>query len=195
MRHGESVSNEILADTPEQLDDPELFIDSALTSRGKRQAHALRAPFVRRGAILVVTSPLTRAIQTARRVAPVKARVLVHVGLAERLRTAADIGNELAYLQGKYRRVDFAACRTQPSRWWYHGANMRRAALALALRDEPGAFEEPELDFERRVHAFRWWVQARPERIIVIVSHATFINEFVGHSKEIANGEVIRMDM
>ena len=62
-----------------------------------------------------------------------------------------------------------------------HAESVSRSARAL--RHVPCLFQE-------RVKAFSRWVDARPEKIIVLVGHSTYLRELTGMKSRLKNGEL-----
>jgi broad specificity phosphatase PhoE len=173
VRHGQSEFN--AAFERSRPVDPMIF-DPRLTALGRAQAAALAIPAHWAGVELVVTSPLTRAIETALLAfAGTRAPILVHDLHRERLEHSGDVGRARAALAAEFTGLDFGAL---PEIWWHH---------------EPGApgsiAVESEAALRARVAAFRAWLAGRPERDIAVVGHGTFLNRLTGHV--FANCEVL----
>src|SRR5262245_47155873 len=100
IRHGQSAFN-IAFDSLTRID-PMIF-DAPLTTVGQEQAQALRAEVHTLGVELIVTSPLTRAIQTTLHAfgadhAPIRVESL-HT---ERLEHSGDVGRSPKLLRGDF---------------------------------------------------------------------------------------------
>ncbi len=176
IRHGQSEFNaafELI-----RPKDPMIF-DARLTEKGRGQASALAGQGLWHDVQLVVTSPLTRAIETALLAfagTPVPIRVeALH---RERVEHSGDLGRPRAALAGEFGHLEFG---TFPEFWWHH-AEGRPNEIAIESEETLGA----------RVADFRAWLAGRPERNIAVVGHGTFLNRLTGHS--FANCEVLERD-
>jgi glucosyl-3-phosphoglycerate phosphatase len=173
VRHGQSAFN--AAFEPSRHVDPMIF-DARLTALGHAQAAALADPAHWAGVELIVTSPLTRAIETALLIfAGHRAPIRVEALHRERLEHSCDLGRARSILTAEFEALDFAAF---PEIWWKHD-RARPEALVV----------ESEAELTARVSEFRDWLAARPERDIAVVGHGTFLNRLTGHV--FANCEVL----
>ena len=122
IRHGQSEYNKVIAETGK---DP-LLRDAGLTANGQTQAlqarEKLRATLAGRSVPdigLIVMSPLTRAIDTAKLVAPAElypaARIEVWPEVREVICGADDIGTPREELQARHPELDL---RQLPDSWW-----------------------------------------------------------------------------
>ncbi|MGU3538722.1 histidine phosphatase family protein [Methylobacterium sp. A54F] len=166
LRHGESTFN-----AAHRLDgrDPG-HIDARLTPRGRAQADAARARLAGIPFDLVVTSPLTRAIETTMRVFgthPAQPRVLVEVLHRECQESSCDVGRAASEIAADFPHLDIAHL---PEIWW-HAEGQPTAG---------GYHVEPRHLFDARVAGFREWLRARPERTIAVVGHGTFFAHLTG---------------
>ncbi len=173
IRHGQSEFNAAFERSRPR--DPMIF-DPRLTELGRAQAAALADPARWAGVELIVTSPLTRAIQTAQLAfAGLAAPMRVEALHRERLEHSGDVGRPRAALAAEFAGLDFAGL---PEIWWKHDP-ARPEAMTV----------ESEAELAQRVTAFRDWLAARPERDIAVVGHGTFLNRLTGHV--FANCEVL----
>lgn len=173
IRHGQSEFN--AAFERSRPVDPMIF-DPRLTALGRAQAGALADPAHWAGVELIVTSPLTRAIETAMLAfdghrAPIRVEALHR----ERLEHSGDVGRARSALAAEFGALEFGPF---PEIWWKHDPG-RPEAMAV----------ESENELRARVAAFRDWLAARPERDIAVVGHGTFLNRLTGHV--FANCEVL----
>lgn len=163
IRHGQSTHNVIWEATGR---DP-VIIDAPLSPLGHDQVAAARPLAQRLNVELVVTSPLTRALQTATGLFGTAAPYLVTPLHREKLSNGCDVGSDPATLAASFPGIEFAHL---PACWWYDHHE----------RDPRGfALEPPEI-FAGRVGEFRHWVMARPERRIAIVGHGMFFKHLAG---------------
>jgi broad specificity phosphatase PhoE len=163
------------------------YRDSPLSARGIQQAQQLqksRPEFVQ-DLDLVVTSPLTRALQTFE--LGVKDHVQDHVPIialphaAERLYLISDQGRPVPELQKQFPYVDFetgfetdnAVGGSDGDSWWYqHQRDVRYAEWRPTGKGQryacPG---EPDHAFEERMLRLLKWLEDRPESKIAVVCH------------------------
>lgn len=165
IRHGQSAFN--AAFDAVQRVDPMIF-DAPLSALGREQAAALRPEVHGLGVELVVTSPLTRALQTTLHAfgldhAPVRVEALHR----ERLEHSCDVGRSPRDLRREFADLLFDHLDDP---WWHSDGSHPRAIVV-----------EPEDTLLGRVASFRDWLAARPERTIAVVGHGTFLNRLTGH--------------
>ena len=164
IRHGQSLFN--AAFDPATRSDPMLF-DAPLSPKGRAQAAALRAEAHGLGAELIVTSPLTRAIETTLAAfGPDHGPVLVEALHRERVEHSCDVGRPPAELAQAFPGLAFDHLDDP---WWHSDGSHPRAIVV-----------EPEPVLLTRVAAFRAWLGARRERVIAVVGHGTFLNRLTG---------------
>lgn len=179
IRHGESTFNAAHRETGR---DPG-HIDALLTERGLAQVAAAREPLQGVHFDLVVTSPLTRAIQTTVGLFadhPANPEILVEVLHRECQESSCDVGRAASLIAAEFpdMRVDHL-----PETWWY----------ADGEPNERGFHVEPRAIFDQRVAAFRDWLAARPERTIAVVGHGTFFFHLTGTWLD--NCETVELDL
>jgi len=166
IRHGESTFNAAHRLTGR---DP-FHIDARLSERGHAQVAAARAGLRDIPFDLVVTSPLTRALQTTAGLFadhPAKPQILVETLHRECQESSCDIGRAASVLAEEFPdfRVDHL-----PETWWY----------ADGEAGADGFHVEPRTRFDERVAGFRAWLAARPETTIAVVGHCTFFYHLTG---------------
>ena len=179
IRHGESTFNAAHHATGR---DPG-HIDARLSERGHAQVATARDGLRAIPFELVVTSPLTRALQTTAGLFadhPGKPRVLVEVLHRECQESSCDIGRATSELAREF--PDFAVGHL-PEIWWY----------AQGPEGPEGFHVEPHGLFDARVSGFRAWLRGRPERTIAVVGHCTFFYHLTG--RWLANCEAIEIDL
>ena len=179
IRHGESTFNVLHEATGR---DPG-HIDAPLSERGHIQVATARAGLREVSIELVVTSPLTRALQTTAGIFadhPGRPQVLVELLHRECQESSCDIGRAASILAAEFPEFRL---NHLPEIWWHvEGA------------PGPGGYHtEPRRVFEARVAAFRDWLLARPERVIAVVGHATFFHRLTG--RWMRNCEVVELDL
>lgn len=179
IRHGQSTFNEATATTP--WSDPMLF-DAPLTPYGAEQAKALRLQVSTLGVELVVTSPLTRAIQTAMLAFADSgaAPIVVEALLRERLEASCDIGRPPRALAPEFPALSFDHL---PDDWWLgDGGSDNRTS------DPPTIVVEPDKAFADRVDAFVRWLESRHESRLAVVGHGAFFRALTG--ERFGNGQL-----
>jgi broad specificity phosphatase PhoE len=179
IRHGQSTFNAHFAETGE---DP-LHFDAPLTELGRRQV-AERAPELRQYAYeLVVTSPLTRAIQTTLGLFgdhPAKPPIHIECLHREHLESSCDVGRNPALLAQDFPHLAFDHLDEV---WWHNDGEL----------DPRGFVYEPSHIFENRVEEFRYWLKQRPEGMIAVVGHGTFFRQLTG--QYLGNCEVAVLEL
>jgi len=168
LRHGQSEFNLHFAATRR---DPGI-VDPKLTELGHRQAEAAAEALAGEGLRRIISSPYTRALQTA---APVAKRLNlpVHVTptVRERYAFACDIGTPRTALGEAWPHLDLSHV---DEIWW-------------------PPVEEPDHQIEARAALFRGEMAALPDwRDTLVVSHWGFILAMTG--ERVMNGEWLRCD-
>ncbi|MFO1324471.1 MAG: histidine phosphatase family protein [Burkholderiales bacterium] len=177
VRHGESTFNAAAAGGGA---DP-LHYDAPLSAVGRQQVRKARDALRDRPIELVVTTPLTRALQTTAGLFadhPSSPPVLVESLHRERVENSCDVGRSPALLSEAFPSFAFDHL---PDVWWHHHANP----------DERGVCIEPLELVRARAREFRRFLLQRPERLIAVVGHGTFF--FVLTGQALANCEVVEV--
>ena len=157
IRHGQSTFN---AAWERDKVDP-MIIDAPLTERGKEQAADLPDKVANLGVEAVLSSPLTRALQTADGLAQAL-NVPLHVDALHRefMWSSCDIGRPPAHLSADFPHLNFDHL---PNPWWWCPSG-----------DKNKLDKEP-LDYVKtRVDHFLDRLRQRPERSLAVVGHCTF---------------------
>lgn len=176
IRHGQSTFNALFDATRV---DP-LHFDARLSDLGEAQARATAARVRETAYDLVVTSPLTRALQTtfgAFGEHPAGPPIIVEALHREVLANSCDVGRAPHLLREEFPRVAFDHLEEV---WWH------REGTA----DARGIHVEPDETLQARVAAFRGWLAARPEKTIAVVGHGTFFFHLTG-GHHFANCEIV----
>lgn len=165
IRHGQSLFN--AAFDAITRTDPMIF-DAPLSPLGREQAAALRQEVHGLGVEIIVSSPLTRAIETTLHAfgldhAPIHIESLHR----ERLEHSGDVGRSPLHLRREFPALVFDHLDDP---WWHCDGSNPQAIC-----------QEPEDVLLGRVSAFRAWLARRPERHIAVVGHGTFLNRLTGH--------------
>lgn len=164
IRHGQSTYNAGVAATGRDPNTP----DAPLTILGMEQVRAAARRIGHGTYDLIVSSPYTRALQTASLLAETLGTPVVVDALAgERRLYSCDIGTPASQLVPHWPHVDFAGFSGED--WWL-------------------PFNESHESLMKRVQAFKQKWASRHERILV-ASHLHFINGATGAAPE--NAEIV----
>lgn len=171
LRHGHSVFQTEFEATGK---DPGI-IDAGLSELGREQVGGIAKDASLQRFDLIVTSPLTRTIETALGVAANQpdTPIFVHPLVRERLSDSCDIGRGASELSARYPSLDLSHLAET---WWHTGPE-----------DDRGIPVESREALAERVVLFREWLTARDEQNIVIVSHSGFLLSLCG--SKLANCE------
>ncbi len=162
IRHGQSEFNAVHNDGDK---DPMIF-DAALTDKGHRQAREAKAMVAELGIKQVITSPLTRAIQTALCIFDNIAPITVVARHRELLIHSCDVGRSPRDLQRDFPTLSFTHL---PDRWWHHGPE-----------NDDGIAVEPEDVFLQRIAEFERSLAQIDERPLAIVGHGNAFKALTG---------------
>lgn len=178
IRHGESTFNAAAAN-----DRDPLHYDAPLSDLGRTQVERTRALLRDRTIDLVITTPLTRALQTAAGLFadhPSSPVILVEALHRERVENSCDVGRSPSLLSTAFPAFAFDHL---PEVWWHnHDAP-----------DERGVCVEPVDLVHSRAAQFRRLLSQRPERNIAVVGHGTFFRALTG--RVLANCEVVALEL
>lgn len=179
IRHGQSTFNAHFAEFGV---DP-LHQDAPLTDLGRRQA-AERAVELRQYPYeLVVTSPLTRAIQTTLGLFgdhPAAPPIHVEVLHREYLEGSCDVGRAPSLLAQDFPHLSFDHLEEV---WWHNTGEPSAHGFVI----------EPHESLRQRVGAFQNWLRNRPESLIAVVGHGTFFYHLTG--RQLQNCEVAVLEL
>ncbi len=168
LRHGQSEFNLHFTATRR---DPGI-IDARLTEIGHAQAAEAARQLVNKKLTRIITSPYTRALQTAAPLAKaLRLPVLINPVVRERYAFACDIGTPRTELQRAWPEHDFS---TIDEIWW-------------------PAIEEPAASVVDRAALFRAEIAALPDwSDTVVITHWGFILSMTGTS--VMNGQFLWCD-
>jgi glucosyl-3-phosphoglycerate phosphatase len=178
IRHGQSTFN---AHYEISETDP-LHFDAPLSEMGHWQVAEAAAKVRDFPYELIVTSPLTRALQTTLGLFknhPSALRIQVECLHREHLANSCDVGRSPALLFKEFSGLAF----DHLDEVWWHKAG---------APDERGIVVEPEETLAERVRQFRDWLSARPERLIAVVGHGTFFYHLTG--RHLQNCEIATLE-
>jgi|APGre2960657404_1045060.scaffolds.fasta_scaffold20434_1 broad specificity phosphatase PhoE len=178
LRHGQSEINAYFnlhrygSPHSEPLRDPLLW-DARLTDGGLAAAGAAAPAVAALRPDVVLVSPLARALQTAVAAAAGCGRVRIeaHPLLRERLLLSSEVGRRRSELEVEFPSVDFSALGDGDACWWWPQAS-RAPGAAVA--------QEPPEAYAARLPALRALLAARPERVLLLVSHAGVLAHLTG---------------
>jgi broad specificity phosphatase PhoE len=169
VRHGQSEFNVVFSKTRV---DPGIH-DPRLTEEGRRQALAAADRLVRHELALILSSPYTRALQTAQIIAEtLDLPVAIEPMVREHCKFHCDVGSLRSELALAWPELDFG---TLAERWWHGGLDETAEEVVLRSRQ-----------FRERMAGTDNWDR------IAVVSHWGFIRSLTG--AEITNGELLRFD-
>lgn len=160
-----------------------LHYDAPLSELGHEQVRRTRELLRNRAIDLVVTTPLTRALQTTSGLFadhPSQPAILVEPMHRERVENSCDVGRHPAVLSKAFPSLAFGHL---PEVWWH----------THDRPDERGVCIEPLELVEARAEAFRRFLVQRPERVIAVVGHGTFFLKLTG--RVLANCEVVEVSL
>lgn len=193
VRHGESEHNAQLHSSLGVDENAEVYIDAPLTELGRKQASAIAGDINSFAPELIVTSPLTRAIETgllATAALPQKVPFLITPLCSERMAYSCDIGNSVSVLQGRFPKLDFSLVSPADVWWWTKSEDgvvpSAKRSLYNLSRFPPGTTHDgiESLDtLAKRINDFRLWLLNRPESKIVVFAHGVFLYNFTDRSK------------
>jgi broad specificity phosphatase PhoE len=164
IRHGQSVHN---AAYSEGLEPPPDLIDAPLSALGRSQAQGLQRKIERMDFGVVVTSPLTRAIETTLILfARSSARVVVTSLLHEFVAHPCDIGRAGARLKSDFPQLDFSG--------------FKDGAYDQTTFDNRKFLPEDPEQFKRRCHDFLAWLLAEYSEPVAVVGHSSFFTYLLG---------------
>jgi glucosyl-3-phosphoglycerate phosphatase len=178
IRHGQSTFN---AHYEISKTDP-LHFDAPLSEIGHGQVAAAAATVRDFSYELIVTSPLTRALQTTLGLFkdhPSASRIQVECLHREHLANSCDVGRSPALLLEEFSGLAFDHLDEV---WWHKAGDP----------DDRGIAVEPEETLVERVRQFRHWLSARPERLIAVVGHGTFFHHLTG--RHLQNCEIAMVE-
>lgn len=166
IRHGQSEFNVL---HKKGSSDPMIF-DAPLTALGRKQAVDARALVADLGIKQVITSPLTRAVQTALRIFDGVAPITVSPDHRELLIHSCDVGRPPEDLQRDFPDLPFAHLQTT---WWHQGTE-----------NGDGIAEEPDDVFLQRIKDFDHSLTKFTDRPVAIVGHGNVFRAMTGRMME-----------
>ncbi|WP_210493074.1 histidine phosphatase family protein [Microvirga antarctica] len=180
IRHGQSTFNAQFEAAGGV--DP-LHFDAVLSPLGEQQVAAAAVALRAIDYELIVTSPLTRALQTTLGLLgdhPSRQRIRVECLHREHLANSCDVGRAPALLAEAFPGLAFSHL---DETWWHRDGEA----------DARGIVVEPDSVLTARVAAFRQWLTERPERLIAVVGHGTFFSHLTG--RHLQNCEIATLEL
>tara|TARA_Y100000590_G_C15230291_1_gene829827 strand:+ start:89 stop:652 length:564 start_codon:yes stop_codon:yes gene_type:complete len=164
IRHGQSEANVAF-----DLDNPNFYYDSRLTSLGKKQAQNTQKKLKNIDFDLMLCSPLTRALQTFSFIFPnlVQDAVILPF-VREQSTNSSEVGRQPAILEKEFPAFNF---KDLNNFWWNNDKPI----------DEKKIIFESMGDLDKRVLKFKQWIYNRSEKRIALVSHGTFISRITDY--------------
>jgi broad specificity phosphatase PhoE len=163
IRHGQSEFNAAYRGA----EDPFIF-DAPLTALGFQQAAEVRTRMSELNVTRVITSPLTRAIQTAQTIFDGIAPIEVRHGHHELLKYSGDVGRHPDALRADFPQLSFDEL---PDRWW-HAQDDAEVRVPV----------EPVATFQKRVAGFVAGLADidTSRETVAIVGHGIAFQEIIG---------------
>jgi broad specificity phosphatase PhoE len=245
IRHGSSTANEFMYRPGNRWGDATFtddisFVDAPLSQKGLMQAKKLQEKFAQEyfknndnelniqniqvdDNLLVVTSPLTRCIQTMMigvlpnlislnadlgteaKKAPTRPKVIVQPLATERVYTASDTGRPVTELKKEYPQLDFDTCfddnNFNPESWWYTNHNYDNDDNNDYQEWRPNDKEqfyavpgEPLDRFNNRMIRLFDWIKSRKEQTIILVCHWAVVRWLTGEDVENCDVKELQFD-
>ena len=166
IRHGQSEFNAVY----NEGDNDPLIFDAPLTDKGRRQAEEAKVLVADLGIIQVITSPLTRAIQSALCIFDGIAPIKVGACHRELLIHSCDVGRPPKDLQREFPSLSFAHLQNV---WWHQGSE-----------NDDGVAVEPEDVFLQRIDALHRSLAQIKDRPVAIVGHGNVFRALTGRMLE-----------
>lgn len=166
IRHGQSEFNA----AHNAGDADPLIFDAPLTDKGRLQAEQARIAIMELGIQQVITSPLSRAIQTALTIFQGIAPISVQAGHRELLSHSCDMGRAPGALQKEFPSLSFDHL---DEIWWHQGS-----------MNENGVPVEPRDVFQQRIRNFALELNQMAEMQVAVVGHGDAFRELTGFSME-----------
>jgi len=163
IRHAQSEAN-----AATDLDNPNSYYDARLTNLGKDQTLKTRKKLVNVNFDLMISSPLTRTLQTFSLIFPKPINNTIVLPLVrEHLDHSCDVGRQPETLKREFPHFDLSSLKEF---WWNNDKLIKEKAIN----------QESIEDLDVRVEKFKKWIYQREEQTIAVISHGTFISRIIG---------------
>jgi broad specificity phosphatase PhoE len=172
IRHGQSTFN---AHNDVTGEDP-LHFDACLSQLGLQQVEAIRVALSGRQYDLVITSPLSRAIQTALGIFGGSVPIVVDAMHREWVNWSCDIGRPPAELSRDFPNLDFVHLSDS---WWQTDGPINEHGIRCETKDA----------LLSRIATFKKMIVTRKEDRIAVVGHGEFFYHLVG--RQLQNCELV----
>jgi broad specificity phosphatase PhoE len=172
IRHGQSTFN-VAFDASGV--DPQI-VDAPLSPRGEEQARQLGQSLAGVRFDHILTSPLTRALQTTKLAFPGRKTTVLPL-IREGRFSSCDIGSLPSVLGERFPNLDFSGL---PSRWWCEN-------------DDPDEAREEECSLLHRVRLFHQHIATYPGEKLAVVGHGAFLHRLTGRT--LGNCEFVTWDL
>eukprot|EP00249_Psilotum_nudum_P004331 c17851_g1_i1 orf=208-1206(+) len=160
--------------------------DVTLSTLGMQQATSLGEKLAHLNAELILTSPLTRALQTLQHAldsSKIAEAVKIQVSdlHSEHVFNSGDVGRPAKMLAKEFPWLNFTGLKDT---WWYSPKDAPNDPLI-------GLFQSRESrdHLRKRVGAFRQFLLSRTEQRIIVIGHSTFFREL--GSRRMKNCEIL----
>lgn len=191
IRHGTSTANDYMNAIGNQWGDATFYddvkyIDAPLSPSGHAQAATLLSSHVldvMQNVELVITSPLTRCLQTWK--IGIQPRhntipVIVLPWLTERVYTSSDTGQATLQLKQQYPELDWTYMPTDCN-WWYDGTNPDDQEWRPSGQGQYYAVPGEPLDvLQQRLEQLDDWIENRPEQVMLVITHWGVLKHWLG---------------
>jgi glucosyl-3-phosphoglycerate phosphatase len=172
IRHGQSTFNAIHETTGH---DP-LIYDAPLSPLGHTQVAAAAKAYSDVRYDIIFTSPLTRAIQTAKGIFGAATPLVVNASHSEWANWSCNMGRRATELSADFPDLDFNHLEGD---WWHKGGPLNSNGIPC----------EPIESLLGRVAEFRAMIAARAEEKIAVVGHGDFFyhltNRFMNNCERV----------
>lgn len=155
-------------------------LDARLTDFGKEQCAELagKSPELVSNDAVVISSTLTRCIQTSLHSFPHLERFLAHEGIRETVNYSCDRRRVISEIQSDHPEVDFSHVDNHEDEIWNHYDE-------LLGKDHEGTRESAQLfKVAERGRDFLKWLQQRDEKEVVVCSHEAFLRCILNWGQE-----------
>ncbi|CEG35955.1 Phosphoglycerate/bisphosphoglycerate mutase, active site [Plasmopara halstedii] len=210
IRHGESTFNEWRTRSLWNFSwifvrDP-MIVDAPLSATGREQVAKLhkliQSKHLEDIIEVIITSPLTRAIETTIEAFPDTKIPIVDSSCREMLDTACDIGRQPTELAQQFlSQADLDFSNLDPI-WWLDSKNVARLrtddtssgkTLIPSTPDEVLPLRETAKDVDVRIREFVAKLEERPEQHIAIVGHSSFFKRMLAMRRKLCNCELLEI--
>ncbi|EGG21262.1 phosphoglycerate/bisphosphoglycerate mutase family protein [Cavenderia fasciculata] len=176
IRHGQSTFNAAYAINKV---DPWHF-DARLSELGQTQANDLAKHAEGLNVDLIISSPLTRALDTTRRgfsevIKQKSIKVQVITYHSEHVATSDDNGRFRSHVEKEFPEFDLSHIQ---ERWWYMPEDVRTdEKIDPEEYFKTIGFKEPWEHLDKRIQQFKDYIMDRNESVIAVIGHSEFFHQ------------------